>query len=101
MVNINNYYNLLIFIFIIKLFIFFIGINGKSILFELLSIEFSRSFPVDIMHLFFENVASHMFKLWNGRFFKDDTLNNSVPFILPKSSWEEIGIQMQNNKKNM
>jgi len=53
------------------------------------------------MHLFFENVAPHMFKLWSGRFFKDDTLNNSIPFVLSKSSWKEIGIEMENNKKNM
>jgi hypothetical protein len=53
------------------------------------------------MHLFFENVASHMFKLWSGRFFKDDTLNNSIPFVLSKSSWKEIGIEMKNNNKNM
>ena len=42
-----------------------------------------------------------MFKLWSGRFFKDDNLNNSIFFVLSKSSWEEIGIKMQNNKKNM
>ena len=42
-----------------------------------------------------------MFKLWSGRFFKDDTLNNSIPFVLSKSSWKEIGIEMENNKKNM
>ena len=53
------------------------------------------------MHLFFENVALHMFKLWSGQFFKDDTLNNSIPFVLSKSSWEDIGKEMQNNKKNM
>jgi hypothetical protein len=53
------------------------------------------------MHLFFENVVPHMFKLWAGRFFKDDTLNNSIPFVLSKSSWEDIGKEMQNNKKNM
>ena len=52
------------------------------------------------MHLFFENVASYMFKLWSGRFFKDDTLNNSIPFVLSKS-WKEIGIEMEINKKNM
>jgi hypothetical protein len=53
------------------------------------------------MHLFFENVTSHMFKLWNSHFFKDDTLNNSIPFVLSKSSWKEIGIEMKNNRKNM
>jgi len=67
-------------------------------LFELSSIKFPRSFPVDIMHLFFENIASQMFRLWTSHFFKDDNLN-ATPFIIPKSSWEAIGIQMQNNKK--
>ncbi|CAI2188213.1 15220_t:CDS:1, partial [Funneliformis geosporum] len=41
-----------------------------------------------------------MFKLWSNRFFKND-LNISKPFILPKSLWKEIGILMQNNRKNM
>ncbi|CAI2198968.1 2810_t:CDS:1, partial [Funneliformis geosporum] len=30
-----------------------------------------------------------------------DTLNNLIPFVLSKSSWKEIGIEMENNKKNM
>ena len=87
--------------FNLNLFLLFnLGIKGRSILFELSSIKFPRSFPVDIMHLFFENVAPQMFKLWTSRFFKDDNLN-ATPFIIPKSSWEAIGVQMQNNKKNM
>ena len=52
------------------------------------------------MHLFFENIAPQMFKLWTGHFFKDDDLNNA-PFVIPKSSWKTISVQMQNNKKNM
>jgi len=81
---------------------FILGIKGKSILFELESIDFPRSFPIDIMHLFFENVAPQMFKLWSNQFFKEDSLNNlSFPFILPKSSWEEIGQIMKKNKKNI
>jgi hypothetical protein len=52
------------------------------------------------MHLFFENIAPHMFKLWSNRFFKDDNLN-ATPFIISKSSWDTIGILMQNNKKKM
>ena len=46
---ITNFY---IFYFIIKLFIYFVGIKGKSVFFELLSFNFPRSFPIDIMHLF-------------------------------------------------
>ena len=73
-----------------------------SILFELESIDFPRSFPIDIIHLFFKNVAPQMFKLWSNQFFKEDSLNNlSFPFILPKSSWEEIGQIMKKNKKNI
>jgi hypothetical protein len=52
------------------------------------------------MHLFFENVAPNMFKLWSNQFFKEDNLN-ILPFILPKSSWEDIGQNMNENKKNM
>src|SRR6266540_3943080 len=40
-----------------------LGIKEKSILFKLQSIKFSRSFSIDIMHLFFKNITSHMFKL--------------------------------------
>jgi len=91
------YYKSFIYNFFINLIL---GIKGASILFELSSIKFPRSFPIDIMHLFFENIAPQMFKLWTSRFFKDDNLN-ATPFSIPKSSWEEIGIQMQTNKKNM
>ncbi len=69
-------------------------------MFELSSINFPRSFPVDIMHLFFENIAPQMFKLWSAHFFKDDNLN-ITPFNISKSSWDLIGSLMQNNKKNM
>src|SRR5436190_2667705 len=98
-----------IYYFIIKLLLiinndslnlFNLGIKGKSILLELSSIKFPRSFPIDIMHLFFENIAPQMFKLWSSRFFKDDSLN-ITSFTISKSSWEMIGILMQNNKKRM
>ena len=75
-----------------------LGIKSKSILFELSSINFPRSFPVDIMHLFFENIAPQMFKLWSAHFFKDDNLN-ATPFNILKSSWDSIGLLMQTNKK--
>jgi len=77
-----------------------LGIKGKSILFELTSIKFPRSFPIDIMHLFFENIAPQMFKLWSAHFFKDDDLN-ATPFNISKSSWDVVGTLMQNNKKKM
>ena len=79
-----------------------LGIKGRSILFELKLIEFPKSFSIDIMHLFFENVTPQMFKLWSNQFFKEDNLNNlSFPFILSKSSWEKIGQIMNKNKKSV
>ena len=70
-------------------------------MFELTSINFSRSFPIDIMHLFFENIALQIFKLWTGQFFKDENLNTD-PFIIRKVIWEKIiSEQMQKNKKSM
>jgi hypothetical protein len=84
------------------LFLYLIlGIKGRSILFELKSINFPRSFPIDIMHLFFENIALQIFKLWTGQFFKDENLNTD-PFIIRKVIWEKIiSEQMQKNKKSM
>ncbi len=52
------------------------------------------------MHLFFENVAPQMFKLWSAHFFKDDDLNQTS-FIISKSSWNSIGTLIQNNKKQI
>ena len=52
------------------------------------------------MHLFFENIAPQMFKLWSAHFFKDDDLN-TTPFIIQKTFWNTISILMQNNKKNI
>ncbi len=47
---------------------------------ELKSISFSRSFSIDIMHLFFENIAIHIFKYWTDTFYKNIDINKS--FIL-------------------
>ena len=38
------------------------GINGRSIFLELKSIRFPDSFPVDIMHGLFKNIAPAMFR---------------------------------------
>ena len=77
----------------------FIGITGRSILTELGSISFPRSFPVDIMHLFFENIAIHMFKHWTGSFYKHIDMNDH--FILLNSTWKEIGHLMHSSRKQM
>ena len=47
-------------------------IAGLSILAELPSIDFPRSFPPDSMHLFFENVIPALIRHYRGVFFKRD-----------------------------
>jgi hypothetical protein len=41
------------------------GITRASILLELRSLHFPRSFPVDIMHCVLLNVSETLYKLWN------------------------------------
>ena len=77
----------------------FIGVSGRSILTELRSISFPKSFPVDIMHLFFENIAIHMFKHWIGTFYKN--ISTTDHFILPNSTWKEIGHLMHSSRKQI
>ena len=67
-----------------------LGIKGKSILFELSSINFLRSFPVDIMHLFFENIAPHMFRHWIGKFYPKNDEWNSNEHTISSKTWVEI-----------
>ncbi|CAI2198272.1 2876_t:CDS:2, partial [Funneliformis geosporum] len=76
------------------------GVNGRSILFELKSIKFPTSFPVDIMHGLFENIAPAMLQHWTGTFFKENQDNN-YDYILSSKIWTEIGNIMEKNKKNM
>jgi hypothetical protein len=60
------------------------GVYDKSILFEFKSIEFPTSFPVDIMHGLFENIAPAMLRHWSGTFFKENYNNNFVMYFLIK-----------------
>jgi hypothetical protein len=45
------------------------GIRGPSILMQLNSIDFPRSFPPDFMHLIYENVVPALFRHFRGVFF--------------------------------
>ncbi|RIB20722.1 hypothetical protein C2G38_1920343, partial [Gigaspora rosea] len=60
------------------------------ILFELNSIEFPTSFPIDIMHRLFENIAPAMLRHWSGTFFKDSQISNA-DYILSNSDWTKLG----------
>jgi hypothetical protein len=64
------------------------------------STQFPACFPVDIMHLFYENVTPYMLRHWMGTFFKDSTLNNQ-PYTLNNKQWSEIGANMNAIKKSI
>ncbi|CAI2194943.1 11516_t:CDS:2, partial [Funneliformis geosporum] len=49
------------------------GIKGRSILFDLQATCFPTSFPIDMMHLIYKNIADYMFQHWIGKFFKKDS----------------------------
>ncbi|CAB5336227.1 unnamed protein product [Rhizophagus irregularis] len=49
---------------------------------------------LDIMHLFYENIALYMLKHWMGCFFKDSILNDQ-PYVINNKQWTEIGIEME------
>jgi hypothetical protein len=75
-------------------------VYDQSILFELKSIKFPTSFPVDIMHSLFENIALSMLWHWSNTFFKEDH-NNNIDYVLSNKVWTEIGNIMNINRKNM
>jgi hypothetical protein len=54
-----------------------IGISRKSILLELRSLHYPRSFPVDLMHLVLLNVAPSLYKLWNRTKLSIDKANHA------------------------
>ncbi|RIB11189.1 hypothetical protein C2G38_1978657, partial [Gigaspora rosea] len=76
------------------------GINGQSILFELKSTNFPDSFPIDIMHLLYENIPGYMFKHWYGCFYSNNSSLNFNEYTVQKSIWTTIGKTMDSNKKS-
>jgi hypothetical protein len=52
------------------------------------------------MHLFFENIAPHMYLHWSKNFFKQEVYSDDNN-ILSKSEWEMIGKQMNSLKNEM
>ncbi|KAF7321216.1 hypothetical protein HMN09_00210600 [Mycena chlorophos] len=56
------------------------GINGRPVLHRVNSLERPRSWPHDIMHLFFENIFPLLVKLWSNKFATVNT-RNEVYFI--------------------
>ncbi|KAJ7642387.1 hypothetical protein DFH06DRAFT_1097627 [Mycena polygramma] len=64
------------------------GIKGLPALRRVGSLDFVRSFPWDIMHLFFENIVRILVNLWSGNFKGMDT--GSENYEISPDVWEEI-----------
>ncbi|KAL1914100.1 uncharacterized protein VTP21DRAFT_1503 [Calcarisporiella thermophila] len=77
------------------------GIKSRSILFDLNTISFPASFPVDIMHLFFENIAPLMYSHWAGEFSLPEGANVNEGHILSIAALEEIEASMQACRKKI
>jgi len=48
------------------------GIAQYSTFYELKTIDFPHSFPIDTMHLVFENVVPSLFRWWHGSYLKEN-----------------------------
>ncbi|GET52716.1 transposase domain-containing protein [Rhizophagus irregularis DAOM 181602=DAOM 197198] len=77
-----------------------LGVTGRSVLLEIETTQFPTCFPIDIMHLFYENIALYMLKHWMGCFFKDSILNDQ-PYVINNKQWTEIGIEMETIRKSI
>jgi hypothetical protein len=53
------------------------------------------------MHLFFENVAPHMFRYWTGRFYKTNDERNLNDYTISSKKWIEIGRIMEQSRPYM
>jgi hypothetical protein len=67
------------------------GINGWSILYEFDSIDFSKSFPHDLMHLAGLNTIPNLVSLWFGDFKAIGTDSGEGDYVLSQSEIEEVG----------
>ncbi|POG63301.1 hypothetical protein GLOIN_2v1464113, partial [Rhizophagus irregularis DAOM 181602=DAOM 197198] len=74
--------------------------KGHSVLFDLDATNFPNSFPLDFMHLIYENIAGYIFKLWTGNFFQKGYEDNK-DYVLDKAIWNEIGNNMNNVRKTI
>jgi hypothetical protein len=76
------------------------GINGPCIWQELEHFKknFTKCFPVDIMHAMFLNVARRLFTMWYGEF---PGCSAEDEFVLSAATWKEIGAEMENQRQSV
>jgi hypothetical protein len=76
------------------------GIRGPSILQQLRSLDFPRSFPPDLMHLMYENVIPALFRHFRGVFFRSNKKRRRITAAESESQEEDIDEQMDSNDEN-
>jgi len=68
-----------------------LGVTCRSILMDLPTIHFPRSFPIDTMHSMNHNIPKSMFKLWKGTKYQQrgqEVLRH--PWVISEADWELI-----------
>lgn len=76
-----------------------IGINARSVLSHLKSVDFPSSFPYDIMHLLLENLVPNMVYHWTGTFKWLD--QGSGSYKLLNEVWKTIGVATAEGTKTI
>jgi Transposase family tnp2 len=80
------------------------GVAQYSTLYELDTIDFPRSFPIDVMHLIYENVVPKMFRWWTGEYLKkdnEDEGDEDDELAIPKRTWSQIGQDMEDSRMSI
>ena len=65
------------------------GVKGRSILSEIDSLSFPQSFPLDFMHIAWENVTKTLTTLWSGDYKGLDEGDHK--YRIKKATWKEVG----------
>nr|GAT46962.1 predicted protein [Mycena chlorophos] len=66
----------------------YFGIRGLAVLRRVRSLIHGRSYPHDIMHLFFENIIPNLYFLWIGEF--KGLGGGEGKWLIPKAIWDLI-----------
>ncbi|PPR00971.1 hypothetical protein CVT24_000267 [Panaeolus cyanescens] len=65
------------------------GVKGKALLSTLSSISIPNSFPLDFMHLIWENLLPNLIAFWTGQF--KNLVHEGMGYIIDPKEWKKIG----------
>ncbi|PPR04228.1 hypothetical protein CVT24_013310 [Panaeolus cyanescens] len=65
------------------------GVRGKAYLTTLSSISIPNSFPLDFMHLIWENLIPNLIEFWTGQY--KDIGHQNQGYVINPTAWKEIG----------